>query len=246
MTTLEVRDISVSYGGNRAVDTVSCAVDAGEVFGIIGPNGAGKSTFLNAISGLVAVESGDVIIDGRDVTRAAFWGRCRQGLAMTFQTPRFDEDLTAAEQLLGQLRHARHARIGRGAPVAVRRVGQLLAELELEEAGGKPPSELTLGEIRRFELARALANEPKVLLVDEPSSGMNAEEARLLARTLQQISDTGVAVLVIEHNIPFIRVLAERMIVLDAGRVIEEGETEMVLESQVVKEAYLGVAGNAA
>lgn len=246
MTALEVRNVSVSFGGNRAVDDVSCAVEAGEIFGIIGPNGAGKSTFLNAISGLVAVESGKVAIAGRDVTRARFWARCRHGLAMTFQTPRADENLTVAEQLLGQLRNARHVRIGRGASTAVTKVGELLAEMGLEGAASEPPTELTLGEIRRFELARALANDPKVLLVDEPSSGMTAEEARLLARRLRDISGTGVAILVIEHNIPFIRALTERTMVLDAGRVIEEGHTELVLESRVVKEAYLGVASDAA
>jgi branched-chain amino acid transport system ATP-binding protein len=246
LSALVVNDVAVSFGGNRAVDGVSCAVEPGEIFGIIGPNGAGKSTFINAISGLVKLERGEVLIAERDVTRKGFWGRCRLGLAMTFQIPRSDENLTVAEQLVGQYAKARHIWLGRGASAVVTRVGELLQEMELEDSARKTPSELTLGEIRRFELARAIANEPKVLLVDEPSSGMNAEEARLLARTLQEIARTGVAVVVIEHNIPFIRALAERTMVLDAGRIIEQGKTEAVLSSDVVKEAYLGTAGNAA
>jgi branched-chain amino acid transport system ATP-binding protein len=112
----------------------------------------------------------------------------------------------------------------------------------MESVATRVPGQLTLGEIRRFEFARAMANRPRVLLVDEPSSGMTSDEAILLARSLRSIADSGVAVIVIEHNIPFIRSLASRMVVLDAGRIIARGETSAVLASNVVKEAYLGTS----
>jgi len=246
VSALVTRGVSVSFGGNHAVVDASCTVEAGEIFGLIGPNGAGKSTFLGSIAGLVTTESGEVSIDGRNLSKATFWKRCRHGLAMTFQTPRFDENLTVAEQIMGQLHDARHARLGRRAKSTRERVGDLLAGMELEDVASRAPTDLTLGEIRRFEFARALANEPKVLLIDEPSSGMTAEETRLLSRTIEKIASSGVAIMVIEHNIPFIRALAARTMVLNAGRTIASGPTDAVLASDAVKEAYLGVASNAA
>lgn len=240
MAVIELKGVTVVFGGMTAADEVGFSVDAGEIFGIIGPNGAGKTTTLNAISGLVPITRGRVSINGVDVTGYPFWKRCRQGLAMTFQIPRSDENLTVAEQLLGQIRSARHIRLGRGAAGARDRVDELLAATEMDGVATRVPGQLTLGEVRRFEFARAMANQPKVLLVDEPSSGMTSDEAILLARSLRGIADSGVAVVVIEHNIPFIKSLASRMIVLDAGRIIESGSTTAVLASNVVKEAYLG------
>jgi branched-chain amino acid transport system ATP-binding protein len=242
MSVIELDGVTVVFGGMTAADDIGFSVDAGEIFGIIGPNGAGKTTTLNAISGLVPITRGKVSIGGVDVTGDLFWKRCRQGLAMTFQTPRSDENLTVAEQLLGQIRSARHIRIGRGAAAARARVQELLVATEMESVATRVPGQLTLGEIRRFEFARAMANRPRVLLVDEPSSGMTSDEAILLARSLRSIADSGVAVIVIEHNIPFIRSLASRMVVLDAGRIIARGETAAVLASNVVKEAYLGTS----
>lgn len=242
MSVLELDGVTVVFGGMTAADDVGFSVEAGQIFGIIGPNGAGKSTTLNAISGLVTAASGTVRINGEDVTGDPFWKRCRRGLAMTFQTPRSDENLTVAEQLLGQIRSARHIRLGRGAAAARGRVNELLKATDMEDAATRVPGQLTLGEIRRFEFARAMANEPSVLLVDEPSSGMTSEEAILLARSLRMIADSGVAVVVIEHNIPFIKSLASELIVLDAGRIIERGTTAHVLSSNVVKEAYLGTS----
>jgi len=242
MAAIELAGVTVVFGGMTAVDDVGFSVEPGEIFGIIGPNGAGKSTTLNAISGLVPLTRGHVAINGSDVTGDPFWKRCQKGLSMTFQTPRSDENLTVAEQLLAQLRCAHHIRLGRGASKARARVHELLVATEMQDEASRLPGELTMGELRRFEFARAMGNRPKVLLVDEPSSGMTSDEAIMLVRSLRAIADSGVAVVVIEHNIPFIKSLASRLLVLDAGSVIEHGDTAAVLTSDVVKEAYLGTS----
>ena len=239
---LHVEKVSVSFGGNKAVDDVSFELDSGQIMGIIGPNGAGKSTTLNAIAGLVVPDQGTITLNGQDVTTKPFWRRCRAGLAMTFQTPQSDQNLTVAEQLLGQLRSVRHLFLGPGARAGRERVHQLLDEMDLHQIAERRTDSLTLGEIRRFEFARAVANEPTVLLVDEPSSGMTADESKLLALTIQRIADRGVAVILIEHNIPFVRALAENIVVLDLGKIIASGATSDVLASDIVKEAYLGTA----
>lgn len=238
---LRVEGVTVRFGGNAALEDVSCAAREGEVLAVIGPNGAGKSTLLKTIAGLQRPDAGSVALCGEDVTRIRFRGRAKRGLALTFQIPRSAPTLTLEEQIAAQARGLRHLRDPRSKD-AVARVGAVIERMELTEAARKRTPDLTLGEERRFELARALVNDPRVLLVDEPSSGMSSEEAQHLARVLSSIARDGVTVVLVEHNIPFVTALAQRTVVLNAGRVLVKGDTSDVLASPLVQEAYLGRA----
>jgi branched-chain amino acid transport system ATP-binding protein len=238
---LVVEEIVVRYGGNAALDGVSCAVAPGEILGVIGPNGAGKTTLLRSIMGLQPVDGGRIRLDGRDVTRTQFSARCRLGATMTFQIPRGTPTLTVGEELAAQARGFWHRSIP-GSRARLQTVSDVVERLDLEAVVRRRISQLTLGEERRFELARALVNGPSLLLVDEPSSGMSASEATLLASALRNIANGGVAVVLVEHNIPFISALTRRSVVLDAGRLLLEGPTSDVLKSETVQGAYLGRA----
>jgi ABC-type branched-subunit amino acid transport system ATPase component len=236
---LQLQNVTVAYGTMVAVEDVSISMGAGEIVALIGPNGAGKSSLVNAIGGLVRVKSGRVEIDGVDLTDASAAQRVRQGLSRTFQTPRMERWLTVEEQLAAQSpEYGYNAWLGRnGFRTQLR---ETLEEFGLLQMARRTASTLTLGELRAFEFARALVRAPKLLLVDEPASGMSAEEAGVLARSLVKLRRSGVAILVVEHNIPFVRGIASRVVVLAAGRVIADGETSDVLQSDLVKEAYLG------
>jgi len=237
---LEARDVSVRYGGDVALSNLSMSVDRGEILGIIGPNGAGKTTFLNVVSGLVKPHSGRVWIDGVDVSDQGVAARARSGLGRTFQAPRVSQQLTVEEQVAlavpgftGAWRWRRGKSVGR-------RLAELLESVALLPKRTALCSQLTLGEVRRLETARALAASPRVLLIDEPSSGISAEEAQSLWQLIRNAAAAGVAVVLIEHNIPFVRSIVNRLIVLDAGSLLTQGEVNQVLSSPEVREAYLG------
>ncbi len=238
---LRVDGITVRFGGNPALEDVSFAARRGEVLALIGPNGAGKSTALKTVAGLQRPDAGTVELQGEDVSDVSFRGRATRGLALTFQIPRSASFLTVEEQIAGQARGFRHVRFSRH-NAALARVAEVIERVGLEDAAAKRTRDLTLGEIRRFEVARALVNEPQVLLVDEPASGMSSDEARQLVDVLRGVADGGVTVILVEHNIPFVSALARRTVVLSAGRVLIEGSTADVLASPTVKEAYLGQA----
>jgi branched-chain amino acid transport system ATP-binding protein len=237
---LRAEGVDVSFGGARALADVTVEVRPGEVVGLIGPNGAGKSTLVKVLAGLVRPDRGRVLLRGRDISRHPAHRRFRAGIGMTFQTPRYAAELTVEEQLLSQ--------VGGSSLLARRRAGGRLREelaavvdeLDLRGALSKYPPELPLGEMRRFEIARALMRAPDVLLVDEPASGMSAEEAGALAQQLRSVADGGRAVLLIEHNIPFVMQLARRIYVLDLGRVILEAGPAEVMASAAVWASYLG------
>ena len=237
---LRVESLEVRYSGTVALQDVCFEVSPGEIFGIIGPNGAGKSTLLRTLVGLQAPDRGRVLLGGVDVTGLTFRRRSLAGISLTFQIPRFPPTLTVGEALLAQSRGFRHTRWGSRDPIA--RMSEVLGQLELDDSLGSRLDQLTLGEERRFELARALINRPGVVLADEPSSGMSAAEARTLMNALRAVGELGVAVLVVEHNIPLIANMTERTFVLDAGRQLLTGPTKDVLASTVLKEAYLGIA----
>jgi branched-chain amino acid transport system ATP-binding protein len=238
---LRVDDVTVRFGGNPALEDVSFAARRGEVLALIGPNGAGKSTMLKTIAGLQRPTAGRVELQGEDVSDVSFRGRATRGLALTFQIPRSATALTVEEQIAGQAKGFRHVRFSHD-DAALERVSDVIARVGLADAARKRTRDLTLGEIRRFEVARALVNQPNVLLVDEPASGMSSDEAKQLVEVLRAVADGGVTVVLVEHNIPFVSALARRTVVLSAGRLLIEGETAEVLASPTVKEAYLGQA----
>jgi branched-chain amino acid transport system ATP-binding protein len=247
---LEGRDVTVAFGGLVALEAVSVAVPPAGIVGLIGPNGAGKTTLFSVLSGLLRPRSGRVVIDGIDATRTSPQARARRGLARTFQRLELFDELTVREHLVVARRvRARQSRfwsdvvgLGRRAPEGEdAAVDELLGALGLEAVADRPASSLPLGTGRLVEVARAVASDPRVLLLDEPSSGLDVHETAQLARALGQLrADRGMALLLVEHNVELVLDLADRVTVLDFGKVIAEEEPAGIRSSAVVQAAYLG------
>jgi len=247
---LEGRDVTVAFGGLVALEAVSVAVPPAGIVGLIGPNGAGKTTLFSVLSGLLRPRSGRVLIDGIDATRTSPQDRARRGLARTFQRLELFGELTVREHLVVARRvRARQSRfwsdvlgLGRRAPEGEdSAVDELLGALGLEAVADRPASSLPLGTGRLVEVARAVASDPRVLLLDEPSSGLDVHETAQLARVLGQLrADRGTALLLVEHNVELVLDLADRVTVLDFGKVIAEEEPAGIRSSAVVQAAYLG------
>jgi branched-chain amino acid transport system ATP-binding protein len=234
---LAVEELAKAFGGLRAVIDVSFTVAEGEILGLIGPNGSGKTTVLNLIAGALRPEAGRVSIGGRDITTLPASARTRLGIARTFQIVRPLPTLSALENVLV-------ARLyGRDRPSHAAARGESLRLLELIGLGPKahvPPTGLTLTERKQLEIARALATQPKVLLLDEPLGGLNPTEAQNVLALFGKIRSDGVTLVIVEHNVPAIRALCERVVVLNSGRRIADGPPEEVLARAEVVEVYLG------
>ena len=247
---LELQELARHRGGLPAVDGVSLQVPAGQITGLIGPNGAGKTTVVNLITGLLHLTSGRVLLDGRDVSKSEAPELARAGVARTFQNIRLVPDASVLENVMAGFH--RHEKAGLwanllGLPAARAEARQLkeralqllerfdMAELAEHRAGG-----LSYGHQRRIEMMRALATNPRVLLLDEPVAGMNDAEAESLAGIFRKVADGGVAVLLIEHNMRFVMSLCSQLYVLASGRLIAQGQPEAVGRDPRVVEAYLG------
>ena len=249
---LRAEHICVAFGGLRALDDVSLEVPAGATIGLVGPNGAGKTTLFGVLSGLHRPGDGRVLIDGVDVTRASPQARARRGLARTFQRLELFGELTVREHLVVAHRVRRgRARfitdvLGFGRrPTAEEQelVDDLLALLDLVPVADVPAGALPLGTGRLVEVGRALAREPTVLLLDEPSAGLDGNETEQLAAALRRTrEERGVALVLVEHNVELVLGLSERVTVLDFGRVIAEGAPSEIRENPEVQAAYLGTA----
>jgi branched-chain amino acid transport system ATP-binding protein len=247
---LEGRDVTVTFGGLVALENVSVAVPPGGIVGLIGPNGAGKTTLFSVLSGLLRPRSGRVLIDGVDATGTSPQARARRGLARTFQRLELFGELTVREHLVVARRvRQRRARfwsdvlgLGRRVPEGEdAAVDELLAALGLETVADRSASSLPLGTGRLVEVARAVASEPRVLLLDEPSSGLDVHETAQLARVLVQLrAERGMALLLVEHNVELVLELADHVTVLDFGKVIAHEQPDGIRASAVVQSAYLG------
>jgi branched-chain amino acid transport system permease protein len=249
---LEVSGLVKRFRGVTAVDGVSLSVRPGEILGVVGPNGSGKTTLFNVISGIYRPSSGRVRLDGRVISGLRPYRISRLGVARTFQHLRLFRDLTVRENLLvtldrtrtwwswryvvwplGVWRHERSLRL---------RAAELLARFGLAQFAAARPGTLPYGIQRRLELARAMAARPRLLLLDEPAAGLNGEEQRQLAAIVRSIRDSGVTVVLIEHNMGLVMSLCSRVVVLDSGTVIAEGAPAEVARDSAVLEAYLGNA----
>ncbi len=247
---LEVRDLSVRFGGIRAVSGVSLAVREGEIRSIIGPNGAGKTTIFNAVTGLCRPTAGDVHLRGRPMAGLAPHARARLGVARTFQNIRLFRDLTVGENVrVARYGRARAGLLGallrtpgfrRERDAADRAVAALLEGVGLHGRGDELVRSLPYGDQKRVELARALAAEPSVLLLDEPAAGMSTAEADELMALIRRLRERGLAILLVEHHIRVVMAVSDRVTVLNHGEIIAEGPPAAVRRDPAVIAAYLG------
>jgi ABC-type branched-subunit amino acid transport system ATPase component len=251
---LDAVKISKRFDGITALCDVSVCLERGEVVALIGPNGAGKTTLFNCLTGVLRPDDGAVMFDGRDLGGLAPYQRSRLGLGRTFQQIELFTGLTVLEHLLvaDRAQRCRSALgrdlTGRSAPTG-EELSRCRSVLDLVGLGGdadRPAESLSLGRGRVVELARALVCEPRLLFLDEPSSGLGAQETADMAAVLQQVrTQRDLAILLCEHDVPFVERLATRTYVLDSGRLIAEGPTAEALGQPVVRRAYLGVGAQA-
>jgi branched-chain amino acid transport system ATP-binding protein len=243
---LHLDTVSIRFGGVIAVDHVTCSISVGEFVGLIGPNGAGKTTLIRIIAGVLAPDSGRILVSGLDVTRLPTAKRVRNGLAMTHQIVRPFRSMTVLENVTLAAGHRITAnplralsRWDRGKEEE--RSREVLASVGLKGAELKPVLALPLGELKRLEVARALAVDPSVILLDEPLAGLNRTEAALQMDVIASINARGVTTIVVEHNLAEIVRTCPRVIVLDQGRIIADGPPTTVIADAAVREAYLGM-----
>jgi branched-chain amino acid transport system ATP-binding protein len=243
---LRAEGLAVRFGGVQAVDGLSLTVQRGELIGLIGPNGAGKTTALKLLSGIQRPDAGRVFLNGEDVTRLPMHRRARLGLAMTHQIVRPFRGLTALENVMIA---AGHARIGAGLGSLfsyARNAEHLLALELLERVGlagvsGQLADTLPLGQLKRLEVARALALQPAIALLDEPLAGLNTTEAEALSETIVALNRDGLTVVLIEHNLGEVLRISRRLVVMVGGRIVADGEPASTVLDPVVQEAYVGV-----
>ncbi len=246
---LDASGITKSFSGIRALDNVTLQVAEGERVGLIGPNGAGKTTLFNCILGNLRPDSGSVLLDGVDLGSMPVHRRARMGMGRTFQRIELFSDTTVAEHLLIAERVRRgdgalwKDLLGRGGPTPdeSRRCGEILDLLGLAHLAAEPIEALSLGQGRLVEVGRALVTEPKVLLLDEPSSGLDRTETDALAATLAEVQrEKRFAVLLVEHDVELVAAFTQRTYVLDFGHLIADGPTGQMLVDDRVRSAYLG------
>ena len=234
-TVLKADNIRVQFGGLVAVNNVSVSLNKGEVLGLIGPNGAGKSTLFNAITGFAPVTSGSVHFYDQDVTKLPPYIRTRLGMGRTFQTERPYEDLTVLENVLvaAFLKNPHRKDAERVALSALEKVG-------LSDRAHQLSSDLNLARLRRLELAKALALDPKVLFLDEIMAGLTPPALKQMIEFVRSLTATGISVVMVEHIMEAIIQLSDHVVVLASGSKIAEGSAQEVINNEQVIEAYLG------
>jgi branched-chain amino acid transport system ATP-binding protein len=239
---LDVNNLGKRFGGFVALESISLSVRAGERVGLIGPNGSGKSTLVNCICGTLRNEAGSVHFDGRVLDGATAHQRTRRGLARTFQLPRPFASLTIADNLRIPLLYAVAARGGahHSAPEIEGRCIDLLREVGLDSKAKRLPRELTQVEMRKLELARAMAAEPKLLIADESMAGLTHSEVEEILALLVRLNEHGVTIILIEHIMRAVMSFSQRLVVLVSGRKIADGDPNIVVRDPEVERAYLG------
>lgn len=245
MASLRVEDIGISFGGLKAVQQVSFAVEPGEIMGLIGPNGAGKTTTLNLISGLYTCDTGKVFLNEEDVTKVTAYNRARKGLARTFQTPRFLTRSTIAENMklgtdLADQMGFLNSFFGKKGVNFMDEVDELMEIAELKVDWNEDISSLAYGQMKRLEIIRGLLSHPKVMLVDEPAAGLNSKELEKSVALIRHAAKKGVAIVLIEHKMDMIMNVCDHITVLNFGKMIAYGTPDEVSSNEEVITAYLG------
>ena len=253
MRVLSASQIGISFGGVKAIDDVGFSVKQGQIFSIIGPNGAGKTTLFNVISGLYRADQGEVGLNGQDVTGLPPDRLAARGLSRTFQNLQIFQRMTAAENVMVG-RHLRErcnlfADLFRLPSVTRQNADtratslKLLDDVGLRASADVPAGLLSYGACKRLEIARALAAEPKVLLLDEPAAGCNPVETEELDELIRKIAASGITVVLVEHDMKLVMSISDRILVLNRGRALVEGTPQEVRNNPAVLEAYLGKHG---
>ncbi len=255
MTLLSIEGLGISFGGLKAVNDVSFTVKPGEIVSVIGPNGAGKTTLFNMISGVYRPGMGKVVLNGEDVTAMSPHLLARRGMCRTFQNLQVFQSMTVLENTIAgyHLQESGHVLSDllnlpasrRRAKAAEAGARDLLKRVGLERAAEREAGSLSYGSLKRLEIARAMALKPKVLLLDEPAAGCNAVETEEIDHLIAEIAASGVAILLVEHDMKMVMRISNHIVVLDHGEKIAEGDPVSVSRNPAVIAAYLG-AENAA
>ena len=251
MAMLDVKNLSISFGGLKAVDDFSITIEKGQLYGLIGPNGAGKTTIFNLLTGVYKPDGGRILLDGKDITGHKAIQINQAGIARTFQNIRLFKELSVLDNVkVGLQNHHKYSTLSgilrlpsyyKVEKEMDERAMELLKVFDLDKEFDYKASNLPYGKQRKLEIARALAPEPKLLLLDEPAAGMNPNETAELMKTIRFVRDHfDMTVLLIEHDMKLVSGICERLTVLNFGHMLAEGPTSEVLSNPEVIKAYLG------
>lgn len=244
---LETRGLTIRFGGHVAVNNVSCQFTPGTLTAIVGPNGAGKTTYFNLISGQLHATSGQILVEGGDITSLAPSARAKRGLGRAFQLTNLFPDLTALENVRLAVQSRAEAgwslfKVWNNRRDLIEKAEEILERVRLSDKRHIAPKTLSHGDQRKLEVALLIAMEPKVFMFDEPTAGMSVDEVPTVLELIQDIKQRGDAtVLLVEHKMDVVRSLADRIIVLHNGALVADGDPAEVIASPMVQEAYLGV-----
>ena len=236
---LAVQSLSKRFGGFTALDGVSIDIRKGERFGLIGPNGSGKTTLINCVSGALANDGGRILFDGEEISRLPAYQRTRRGIARSFQIPRPFASMSVLENLVVPLEYVLH----RGSLHTADTRGEameILRGMGLADKADTPSNQLSQVELRKLELARAMAARPRLLISDEAMAGLSSNEVSEVLEILFRLNGTGITIIMIEHIMQAVMKFSQRVICLDAGRIICEGAPQDIVRNADVQKAYLG------
>lgn len=251
MALLEVRNLTISFGGLRAVDDFNISIEKGQLYGLIGPNGAGKTTVFNLLTGVYKPNEGIITLDGKDITAKKTIDINKEGIARTFQNIRLFKNLTVIENVKVGLHNyhpystmtgiLRLPKFYKEEKKMTEEAMELLKVFDLDKEANLLAANLPYGKQRKLEIARALATRPKILLLDEPAAGMNPNETQELMDTIRFVREKfDMTILLIEHDMKLVSGICEELTVLNFGRILTQGETSKVLNDPEVIKAYLG------
>ncbi|HEY2338873.1 MAG TPA: ABC transporter ATP-binding protein [Burkholderiales bacterium] len=236
---LEIRNVSKNFGGFTALSGVSLQIVSGERFGLIGPNGSGKTTLINCVGGALRNDGGSIVFAGEDVSRLPPYQRARRGIARSFQIPRPFRSMSVVENLQVPLEYLAH----RGTLHTANTAGEamaILASMGLADKAHTPSNRLSQVELRKLELARAMAARPRLLISDEAMAGLSGAEVEEVLKILLKLNESGITIIMIEHIMQAVMRFSQRVVCLDAGRIICEGAPAEIVKNPEVQRAYLG------